>query len=217
MSDQTAIDRERMARLAEMHEHGKCDHATHVDDGICGDCADDTAVALRALMAAAREREQIRQACIAVGMRAETHLLNYIESAFQFLGKSLERAKVSEATIVSLRAEQGRLQQFYDRCEVFARTVWTSKQNVGNRLRNMADFMLDDLRTMRHLDATAAIHAADPLPAKLRALKRYDFVQVNACYTTDHQMESSDDGEWVRYDAVEDLLASRPSSPPARS
>jgi hypothetical protein len=37
-------------------------------------------------------------------------------------------------------------------------------------------------------------------------MKRYDLVQVNACYTTDHQMEPSEDGEWVRYEDVEHAL-----------
>ena len=31
-------------------------------------------------------------------------------------------------------------------------------------------------------------------------------MQVNACYTTDHEMEPSDDGEWVRYDEVTSAL-----------
>jgi hypothetical protein len=38
-------------------------------------------------------------------------------------------------------------------------------------------------------------------------LTRYDLVQVNACYTTDHEMEASDDGEWVRFEDVEAELA----------
>jgi hypothetical protein len=37
-------------------------------------------------------------------------------------------------------------------------------------------------------------------------MKRYDLMQVNASYTTDHQMEPSDDGEWVRYADVEAQL-----------
>jgi hypothetical protein len=41
----------------------------------------------------------------------------------------------------------------------------------------------------------------------LARLTRYDLVQVNACYTTDHQMEPSDDGEWVRYDDIGPTLA----------
>jgi hypothetical protein len=43
-------------------------------------------------------------------------------------------------------------------------------------------------------------------------VKRYDLVQVNACYTTDHEMELSEDGEWVRF---EDVVASVPAAPPA--
>lgn len=34
---------------------------------------------------------------------------------------------------------------------------------------------------------------------------RYDLVQTNVAYTTDHEMERSDDGEWVRYEDVEQL------------
>lgn len=37
-------------------------------------------------------------------------------------------------------------------------------------------------------------------------MKRFDLVQVNACYTTDHEMELSDDGEWVRFEDVEQAL-----------
>ena len=36
-------------------------------------------------------------------------------------------------------------------------------------------------------------------------LKRYDLMQVNVAYTTDHEMERSDDGEWVRYEDIEQL------------
>ncbi len=42
-------------------------------------------------------------------------------------------------------------------------------------------------------------------------MQRYDLEQVNACYTTDHEMVRSDDGEWVRYEEAAasalDLLA----------
>ncbi len=33
-------------------------------------------------------------------------------------------------------------------------------------------------------------------------MKRFDLVQVNSAYTTDHEMEPSDDGEWVRFEDV---------------
>jgi len=44
---------------------------------------------------------------------------------------------------------------------------------------------------------------------RLRAMRRHDLVQVNACYTTDHEMEPCDDGEWVRFDQIENLIAER--------
>ncbi len=37
-------------------------------------------------------------------------------------------------------------------------------------------------------------------------MKRYDLVQVNSCYTTDHQMERADDGEWIRYEDVDQFI-----------
>jgi hypothetical protein len=39
-------------------------------------------------------------------------------------------------------------------------------------------------------------------------VKRYDLVQVNACYTTDHEMEPSEDGEWVRYEDIHEAAMS---------
>lgn len=45
-------------------------------------------------------------------------------------------------------------------------------------------------------------------------MKRYDLMQVTSAYQTDHQMESSDDGEWVRYDDVEaDVARLRAAAP----
>lgn len=38
-------------------------------------------------------------------------------------------------------------------------------------------------------------------------MKRYDLLQVNACYTSDHEMEPADDGEWVRYEEVSGIIA----------
>lgn len=38
-------------------------------------------------------------------------------------------------------------------------------------------------------------------------MKRYDLTQTNVAYTTDHEMELSDDGEWVRYEDVEAIMA----------
>jgi hypothetical protein len=46
-----------------------------------------------------------------------------------------------------------------------------------------------------------------PLSELIAKLPRYDLMQVNSCYTSDHEMERSDDGEWVRVDAVLEALA----------
>lgn len=43
--------------------------------------------------------------------------------------------------------------------------------------------------------------------------QRYDLVQVNACYTTDHEMERSDDGEWVRFEDVQSAGLSEAPAP----
>jgi len=37
-------------------------------------------------------------------------------------------------------------------------------------------------------------------------MKRYDLIQTTIAYSSDHEMELSDDGEWVRYEDVEALL-----------
>lgn len=46
--------------------------------------------------------------------------------------------------------------------------------------------------------------------SRLEALPRHDYMQVNACYTTDHVMEPALDGEWVRFEHIAALLAERP-------
>jgi hypothetical protein len=43
-------------------------------------------------------------------------------------------------------------------------------------------------------------------------IRRYDLLQVNSAYTTDHEMERSDDGEWVRFEDVEAALAAEMES-----
>lgn len=34
-------------------------------------------------------------------------------------------------------------------------------------------------------------------------MKRYDLVQTTSGYTSDHEMQRSDDGEWVRFEEIE--------------
>lgn len=45
-----------------------------------------------------------------------------------------------------------------------------------------------------------------PDPVSPEPLKRYDLIQTNLAYTTDHEMERSDDGEWVRYEDIAHLV-----------
>jgi hypothetical protein len=47
---------------------------------------------------------------------------------------------------------------------------------------------------------------ADARTRRLRALPRYDLVEYGGYYR-DHQMDAAPDGEWVKYDDVENALA----------
>jgi hypothetical protein len=46
-----------------------------------------------------------------------------------------------------------------------------------------------------------------------KAIQRYEFVQTNFAYTSDHEMQRSDDGEWVRFDDVFPPAALSPVEP----
>ena len=81
---------------------------------------------------------------------------------------------------------------------VLAQEVLASRQNVGNYLRQLAQSVLNDLSTTENI----------PQP-----IQRFDLVSVSFAYTSDHEMQRSDDGEWVRFDDVFPPAALSPVEP----
>jgi len=62
------------------------------------------------------------------------------------------------------------------------------------------------------IDTLLAV-AAPPVGVSPQQVQRFDLVSVNFAYTSDHEMERADDGEWVRFDDVFPLTSLSPVEP----